>query len=58
MTKRTKNGDNDTVNKLAESQDIDPRIIAIVRFLARRTAERDFAEAVAKQANENKNKEG
>ncbi|MGF1623021.1 MAG: hypothetical protein ACFCUR_20725 [Rhodomicrobiaceae bacterium] len=42
MTKRTGKTDKDTAAKGG----IDPRLIELVRFLARRAAERDFAKAV------------
>jgi hypothetical protein len=45
LTKRTGNTDKDT----AAAGGVDPRLVELVRFLAHRAAERDFAKAVATQ---------
>jgi hypothetical protein len=45
LTKRTGKTDKDT----AAAGGVDPRLVELVRFLARRAAERDFAKAVAAQ---------
>lgn len=58
LTDRTKNDDNQKAESPNETTaPLDPRIVEIVRFLARRAAEKDFAEAVARQEN-NKNEDG
>lgn len=52
MTDDTEKEDN-LENKVIDDPDnVDPRIIEIVRFLARRAAEEDFAKAVAGMHNE------
>lgn len=50
------NDDNERIY-LSESQSVDPRIVAIVRYLARRAAEKDFSKAVAEEKDKNRGKD-
>lgn len=46
LTTGPQNDDNQTTSAKATLSGTDPRIIAVVEFLARRAAERDFAQLI------------
>lgn len=49
---------NDAVNRAGKNLGLDPRLVALVRFLARRAAEEDLAAALAEDTMEERSDTG